>query len=144
MTKANRIFPFAQPHFKVRAGPSGIHVFNRMTGLNILLDEVRVPPALWARAPRQVSIALTNACDLACSYCFAPKDPAVLAFEQVTDWLDELDANGCLGIGLGGGEPTLHPRLVELCQYATQHTRLAVTLTTHGHRLDCTRYLFMS
>jgi MoaA/NifB/PqqE/SkfB family radical SAM enzyme len=136
MTKASRVLPFAQSHFKVRAGPSGIHVFNRMTGLNFLLDEVRVAPALWARAPRQVSIALTNACDLACSYCFAPKNPASLDFERVTDLLDELDVNGCLGVGLGGGEPTLYPRLVELCQYATQHTELAVTLTTHAHRLD--------
>ena len=126
----------ARPHFKVRAGPSGIHVFNRMTGLNFLLDEVQVPPALWAGAPRQVSIALTNACDLACSYCFAPKNPTSLDFERVTGWLDELDMNGCLGIGMGGGEPTLYPRLVELCQYATQHTGLAVTLTTHAHRLD--------
>ena len=136
MTKASRILPCTQPHFKIRAGPCGIHVFNRMTGLNLLLDEVQVAPALWARAPRQVSIALTNACDLACSYCFAPKEPAVLDFEEVIDWLNELDANGCLGVGLGGGEPTLYPRLVELCQYATQHTGLAITLTTHGHRLD--------
>jgi len=136
MTKANRVLPFAQPHFKVRAGPSGIHVFNRMTGLNFLLDEVRVAPTLWARAPRQVSIALTNACDLACSYCFTPKNPASLDFERVTDLLEELDVNGCFGVGLGGGEPTLYPRLVELCQYATQHTGLAVTLTTHAHRLD--------
>jgi MoaA/NifB/PqqE/SkfB family radical SAM enzyme len=111
-------------------------MFNRMTGLNILLDEVRVPPALWAVAPRHVSIALTNACDLTCSYCFAPKNPAVLDFERVADWLVELDVNGCLGIGFGGGEPTLYRRLVELCQYATKHTALAVTLTTHAHRLD--------
>jgi len=111
-------------------------MFNRTTGLNVLLDEVRADPALWADAPRQVSIALTNACDLTCSYCFAPKNPAVLDFERVVEWLDELDVNGCLGIGLGGGEPTLYRGLVELCQYATQHTKLAVTLTTHAHRLD--------
>jgi MoaA/NifB/PqqE/SkfB family radical SAM enzyme len=111
-------------------------MFNPTTGLNVLLDEVRIPQALWARAPRQVSVALTNACDLACSYCFAPKNPAVLDFDQVADWLDELDANGCLGIGFGGGEPTLYRRLVELCHYATRHTGLAVTLTTHAHRLD--------
>jgi sulfatase maturation enzyme AslB (radical SAM superfamily) len=136
MAKASRVLPFAQSHLKIRAGPSGIHLFNRTTGLNVLLDEVRVPSALWAGAPRQVSIALTNACDLACSYCFAPKDPAMLDFERVTDWLDELDINGCLGIGFGGGEPTLYGRLVELCHYATRWTRLAVTLTTHAHRID--------
>lgn len=136
MIEANGALSFARSHLKVRAGPSGIHMFNRTTGLNVLLDEIRVPQALWAGAPRQVSIALTNACDLACAYCFVPKNPAALDFERVTDWLDELDENGCLGIGLGGGEPTLYPRLVDLCQYATRHTKLAITLTTHAHLLD--------
>ncbi|MDP2660681.1 MAG: radical SAM protein [Dehalococcoidia bacterium] len=136
MTTAVRVSPFSRPRFKIRISPSGIHLFNRMTGLNVLLDEARVPQALWSAAPRQVSIALTNTCDLACSYCFAPKKPAVLDFDKVTDWLDELDANGCLGVGFGGGEPTLYQRLPELCRYATQNTGLAVTLTTHAHRLD--------
>ena len=121
---------------KIRAGPSGIHLFNRTTGLNILLDEVRVPPALWAGAPRQVSIALTNACDLVCSYCFAPKTRAVLEYERLIEWLHELDENGCLGIGFGGGEPTLYRRLADLCHHVTQQTGMAVTMTTHAHRLD--------
>ncbi len=51
-------------------------------------------------------------------------------------WLDELEANGCLGVGFGGGEPTLYRCLPELCRYATHKTGLAVTFTTHAHRLD--------
>ena len=121
---------------KVRASCCGVHLFSRKSGLNVLLDEVRVPSTLWADAPRQVSIALTNACDLACSYCFAPKHPAILDFEQVTGWLDEFDTNGCLGVGFGGGEPTLYRRLPELCRYAADKTGLAVTLTTHAHHLN--------
>ncbi|MBK5292706.1 MAG: radical SAM protein [Acidobacteriia bacterium] len=121
---------------RVRAGPSGIQMFDRATGLNVLFDEISVPPALWATSPRYVSIALTNACDLACSYCYAPKDAAALDVERVVGWLDELDRNGCLGVGFGGGEPTLHPGLAEICRYATKNTGLAVTLTTHGHRFD--------
>jgi len=121
---------------KVRLGPSGIHLFERMKGLNILLDEVRVPPNLWARAPRQVSIALTNACDLSCPYCFAPKNPAWLDVGEVMGWLTELDGDGCLGVGFGGGEPTLHRSLADLCHYTAKSTGLAVTFTTHAHRLD--------
>ena len=134
--KASRMNPLTRPRFRVRPSCCGIHVFNRATGLNILLDDAQVPPALWARAPRQVSIALTNICDLACSYCFAPKMPAWLGVERVVDWLDELDANHCLGIGFGGGEPTLHRHLPELCRYATEQTALAVSLTTHAHHFD--------
>ncbi len=90
---------------------------------------------MWAVAPRQVSVALTNACDLACPHCYAPKNPATLDFERLVSWLDELDANGCLGVGFGGGEPTLYRRFAELCRYTAQNTGLAVTFTTHAHHL---------
>lgn len=120
---------------KIRTGPSGIHFFDRNTGANLLIDEIVPEESMWAEAPRQVSIALTNACDLACPYCFAPKAREALAFEKLVLWLCELDDNGTLGVGFGGGEPTLYRRFAELCTYAAQHTRLAVTFTTHGHHL---------
>jgi MoaA/NifB/PqqE/SkfB family radical SAM enzyme len=104
--------------------------------VNLLVDEISLPPSLWSTAPRQVSIALTNACDLVCPHCYAPKNPAALNFERLTSWLTDLDANGCLGVGFGGGEPTLYPRLAELCSYAAEKTGLAVTMTTHAHHLS--------
>jgi MoaA/NifB/PqqE/SkfB family radical SAM enzyme len=123
---------------KIRLGPSGIHLFNRSSGLNILLDEFLPADATWASGPRHMSIALTNACDLACSYCFAPKTRASLPFSRVVSWLSELDANGTLSVGFGGGEPTLYRRFAELCCCTSQSTGLAVTFTTHGHHLDRT------
>ena len=93
MSKPDHLRSLTRPQLKVRGGPSGIHMFDRTTGLNLLLDEARVPPASWATAPRQVSIALTNACDLACSHCYAPKNPATLEFERLASWLRELDTN---------------------------------------------------
>jgi MoaA/NifB/PqqE/SkfB family radical SAM enzyme len=107
-----------------------------MTGLNVLLDEVQLPATLWAAAPRYVSVALTNACDLACPYCYAPKERFALDVEQLVGWLTELDANGCLGVGFGGGEPTLYRHLAELCHRVAGKTGLAVTFTTHAHRLN--------
>lgn len=125
-------------HWKLRGGPAGLHVFNRINGLNILSDEIPVPAALWSRAPRHVSIALTNRCDLACAHCFVPKSRDELHFDSVTRWLAELDANGTLGVGFGGGEPTLYRRFTELCQHAGRETQLSVTFTTHGHHIDQT------
>lgn len=122
--------------WKQRCGPSGLHLFGRTSGLNILLDEIAIPRALWSLAPRQVSIALTNKCDLSCGHCYASKSYDELLYEDVTKWIVELDANGCLGVGFGGGEPTLYPRFVELCQHAAQQTRLSVTFTTHGHHIN--------
>jgi sulfatase maturation enzyme AslB (radical SAM superfamily) len=121
---------------KVRTGAAGIHLFNRNTGMNLLLDEIKLPSSKWSKAPRQVSIALTNTCDLSCDHCYAPKNPAVLDFDCLINWLLDLDANGCIGVGFGGGEPTLYPRLTELCSYTTQKTGLAVTMTTHAHHLS--------
>lgn len=121
---------------KVRYGSAGVHVLDRNSGLNVLIDEIAVPSSLYSRAPRHVSIALTNKCDLACAHCFAPKSRDELPFDTVMRWLKELDANGTLGVGFGGGEPTLYPRFTELCQHAARKTGLSVTFTTHGHRID--------
>lgn len=123
-------------HWKVRHGPDGLHLFNRTSGLNVLLDEINSIPALHSRAPRQVSIALTNRCDLACAHCYAPKSRDLLSFDAVTRWLAELDSNGTLGIGFGGGEPTLHPEFVRLCRHAAIQTQISVSFTTHGHHID--------
>jgi pyruvate-formate lyase-activating enzyme len=119
---------------KCRLGPDGIHIFDRRSGLNLLIDDTEVPEELWDRAPRQVSIALTNACNLDCPYCYAPKAAAVLDAGRLCAWIEELDAAGCLGVGFGGGEPTLYRRLPELCRQITDRTALAVTMTTHGHQ----------
>ncbi len=112
-----------------------MHLFDRRSGWNVLFDEVTPNSSGYSLAPRQVSIALTNACDLKCPYCYAPKTPARLDVNRVQFWLTELDEHGCLGVGFGGGEPTLHPAFAELCRFATQQTTLAVTFTTHGHHL---------
>lgn len=120
---------------KSRIGPNGVHLFDRLSGLNVLLDEVRPKEAAWSKSPRQVSIALTNVCDLHCAYCYAPKHKASLNTGQILGWLRELDTAGCLGIGFGGGEPTLHPDFVDICKRVAGETQLGVTFTTHGHRL---------
>ncbi len=120
---------------KSRNGPNGVHLFDRISGLNLLLDELRPEEAVWSTSPRQVSIALTNVCDLHCAYCYAPKHKASLHTDQMLGWLKELDTEGCLGVGFGGGEPTLHPDFIDICKQVAGETQLAVTFTTHGHRL---------
>ena len=123
---------------KKRIGPDGIHFFDRCTGLNILIDEVLPPENKWSQAPRQISIALTNVCDLHCDFCYAPKVKASLQLDQLKKWIKDLDQLGTLGIGFGGGEPTLYPHFSKICEYTANETDLAVTFTTHGHRLTDT------
>ena len=128
--------PSGDRTLKVRTGSNGVHLFDRRTGLNVLLDEIKPGPESWSRGPRHVSIAVTNACDLSCEYCYAAKAPAQIDADAVVRWARELDDAGCFGIGFGGGEPTLYPRFPELCRRIHNETSLAVTFTTHGHRLS--------
>ncbi|MGW6358740.1 radical SAM protein [Streptomyces sp. NPDC055092] len=120
---------------KIRLSAAGVHLFDRVSGMNVLLDEIPVPPDQFSRAPRYLSVALTNACELHCAYCYAPKHAAALDRERVLAWAVELDAAGCLGVGFGGGEPTAYRRFAQLCSDIAQSTSMAVTFTTHGHRL---------
>ncbi|MCX5535228.1 radical SAM protein [Streptomyces sp. NBC_00006] len=120
---------------KIRLSAAGVHLFDRVSGMNVLLDEIPVPPEQFSRAPRYLSVALTNACELRCAYCYAPKHAAALDRERVLAWAVELDAAGCHGIGFGGGEPTAYRRFAQLCSDIAQSTSMAVTFTTHGHRL---------
>lgn len=121
--------------WKTRLSAAGVHLFDRVSGVNVLLDEVAVPTQDFSMAPRYMSMALTNACELRCSYCYAPKHAAVLDRDRVVAWTVELDASGCLGIGFGGGEPTAYRGFAELCRDVAGATSLAVSFTTHGHRL---------
>jgi len=79
---------------KIRYGATGVHMFERRSGLNILVDEISVPPEKWSVAPRYVSVALTNSCELNCSYCFAPKFSARLPSALVKSWVHDLDTAG--------------------------------------------------
>jgi len=136
MTPKDSVKSHHPDRWKLRAGPAGLHIFNPASGLNVLIDEIAVPAALQSRVPRQVSIALTNQCDLACAHCYAPKSRDQLGFNVVAQWLAELDSHGTLGVSFGGGEPTLYPELERLCQHVARETRLSVSFTTHGHYID--------
>jgi sulfatase maturation enzyme AslB (radical SAM superfamily) len=119
---------------KVRLCEAGVHLFDRVSGLNVLLDEVKVPTEQFSRAPRYLSVALTNACELRCAFCYAPKYAAALDMDRVAAWAVELDGAGCLGVGFGGGEPTAYRLFAQLCAQIAESTSMAVTFTTHGHR----------
>ena len=125
----------AEEFVKYRFGSEGLHFFDRTTGLNILFDEIRNTCNPQSLAPKFVAFAITNACDLACSYCYADKRPDNLQFEKIMGWLQDLDAFGSFGVGFGGGEPTLYPQFEQLCKEVFSRTKLSISFTTHGHHL---------
>lgn len=121
---------------KYRYTKQGVHLFDRSTGTNILMDEFECSDDILSVAPANVSIALTNKCNRLCKHCFAPKVEAMLNSATVCDWIAELNDNGCLGVGFGGGEPLLYDRIKDLCRYVHDNTSMACTLTTNGDFID--------
>lgn len=113
----------------VRNDLDGVLLFDKKTGLNVLLDENK--PSKVDLAPRHVSIALTENCNLMCNQCYINHSSCSLNYEDVVSWTDALYENGCLSIGLGGGEPTLWYKCLDIVSYINT-TQMAVTLTTNG------------
>lgn len=116
--------------FKTRATTNGLHLFNRESGLNVLLDEFQ--PKVLSKAPANVSIALTGRCNIRCAHCFVKKSDVDLDKCNLLKWLRQLDDNGCLGVGMGGGEPFLYRDLVDVCRFVHEETAMACTITTNG------------
>jgi len=123
---------------KVRIEPAGIHYYCRKSGVHILLDEITTNPSQFSTAPRTVSIAITDECDFNCSYCYVNLRDRFLTKSDIINYCKQLDKLGTFDIAFGGGEPTLHPDLTEICETIWDETDLGISITTHGHNLSKT------
>lgn len=95
------------------------------------------------------NLMISDVCNLDCSYCFAREHmqavkqehlPRFISLEAFTERLDLLDRLGIGEARLIGGEPTLHPRFVELVELARQRGK-KIAVFSHGvlseAALDC-------
>ena len=121
---------------KARREARGIHLYDRVSGLHVLLDEFPQSADAIDRGPAVLSVALTNACDLACSFCYAPKSAHALHPSDVTRWAKEFSTVGTIEVAFGGGEPTLYPQLAAICREIWSETDLGISITTHGQHLQ--------
>ncbi len=121
---------------RIRQEISGTHLFDRVSGLHILLDGHKVLPQNRSIAPRTVSIALTNMCDLNCPFCYVQKSEDSVPLDFMLSLARKLDELGTLEITLGGGEPLLYPHFIELCNWVWNNTSLGISVTTNGHHLS--------
>src|ERR1700749_1321062 len=101
----------------------------------MLFNEVQPDPATVSVAPRTLSIALWNICDLHCRFCYRPHTGEKLASGFIRGIATAADKLGTLEITFGGGEPLSYPELDSVCAWIWENTSLGISLTTHGHRL---------
>ncbi len=92
----------------------------------------------WVHSPEQLTVFITDRCNLRCKIChYANSDKPGYGLNQVRDMspyvfhklIDEVPGKPL--VSFTGGEPLLHPEVVEFIAYAKDRGRIC-TLTTNG------------
>lgn len=112
--------------------PDGLLLYERDSGLNILLDSFEFSSF---DKPLYVQVKVTNKCNLHCTFCSQRSDSSFgheWSFEELLDLFKYLDGLEIGGIAIGGGEPFTFPRLAKLVKKTWDETRLDVSITSNG------------
>src|SRR4051812_39214238 len=101
------------------------------SGYNLLESGKR----LIDRKPLQCSLYVTDRCNLDCAYCteYDNSRPHP-SLENLKKWVKKIRDLGTMRIALVGGEPLVHPDIVELVRYCRE-LGFATSLTTNGFLL---------
>ena len=102
-------------------------LLNRLA--NISNDPLPDTPALSAK------IKLLWQCNLACGFCKRPRPAALISREKTMEILNHLKQRGLRKIHFSGGEPMLHPQIMEILDDAAE-LELQVNLTSNGVLID--------
>ena len=106
--------------------------FQRETGTNQLIQSRRTA-GLRQRAPRFLHVALTNACNMDCAFCYRPRQaPSLWSLDDLLQLAHRAAAWGVLELTFGGGEPLVFPRFDELLRRIWTETPLCPSFTTNG------------
>ena len=98
-------------------------------------------PCTWHASPCQLPVvSVTNACNLDCPICFTYNRPdrvyhmPVDEMRRTVDWIVESSGRVDL-INVTGGEPTLHPQILELLDACRRPEIGRITMNSNGLRL---------
>src|SRR5688572_14070939 len=98
------------------------------------------PPAPPQAAPLSINLDLTTACNYRCDHCI---DWDILNSgvkhreDELLNSLQEMAARGMRSVILiGGGEPTVYPRFVEIVRFLKQELHQMVAVVSNGGRND--------
>lgn len=106
--------------------------FHPATGTHVRVD-AGATRSLRRTAPRVVMFGITNACNLACSYCSRDIErPSTWTVTSAATMLEDLARAGVLEVAFGGGEPFAFRGFPELLERLHATTALALNVTTNG------------
>jgi len=124
--------------FIVPGPPNG--AVERVEAVRDAAPATTAPPRSLA-APETIHFSVTGRCDQACAGCFYSARPgsdveaADAPFSLFEKVVAEAGRARVFQMALGGGEPLLHPRILDMVRLARQHG-IVPNLTTNGNLLD--------
>lgn len=92
------------------------------------------------QAPRRIEIHLGSRCNNRCTFCMSSdrrdrREPWA-TLERIKAELERFRGRGCTMVGFLGGEPTVHPHILESVAYAKSLGYERIALCTNGTRLS--------
>ncbi len=87
-------------------------------------------------SPFQIVWNITKACNFRCVHCYenaGKKDPNELTAEEIHAGIDKLADFGVTSLAFSGGEPSIHPNILEFIQHATDRG-MYVSMATNGFK----------
>lgn len=107
-------------------------LFDRSSGTNVRIQN-EFTRGQQRTAPRVVMFAITNRCNLTCSFCSRDTEtPSQWTVDSAYSMLAGLAALGTLEVAFGGGEPLAFRGFDELALRLANETTLALHVTTNG------------
>lgn len=125
---------------KVAKGNAARHLAS-IAALETCLEQAKTlkTPLRSLSAPEALHISLTDRCDQRCAGCFF-SNPGIqtpnrfLSLQRFAQIANQAAVHRVFQLALGGGEPLLHPQLLEMVQLASA-LGLVVSLTSNGNTL---------
>jgi GTP 3',8-cyclase len=102
-------------------------------------SEIRVLSAHPVAKPRSVRISITDRCDFACTYCRPSRNDGYaetrLSLEAWRTTIDALVVAGVRRVRITGGEPLIHPHVLEIVRMIAARGVEDLALTTNASQL---------
>lgn len=95
----------------------------------------------FCMSPDKIEIDLTNRCNLTCVHCSREASPQAdvdpeMSPEQLFALVDQAAGIGATALTLMGGEPTVHPHLLDLAYFAKKKGIRSLSTSTNGIKVN--------
>ncbi|MDO9068541.1 MAG: GeoRSP system radical SAM/SPASM protein [Deltaproteobacteria bacterium] len=91
---------------------------------------------LQLKAPLTINWAINNSCNFACSHCYSREDTSdELPLDLLRSCIEKVAKAGVFSINFGGGEPMLHPYLLDVAAFSSA-LGLRVSMNSNGWLID--------